>query len=237
LQLANSPAALEQARLHASELSGGTSNDSIYRAISQVIETLNLRGSVLDFGAGTGAFTHRLVESGRFDSISAADLMQKPAGVVAVNWICADLNDPLPVSGATFHCVIAAEVIEHLENPRAMARELFRLLRPGGTAIISTPNNESWRSLISLLLRGHHVAFCNGSYPAHITALLRKDLERIFGEAGFEPPQFRFTNHGGLPGKPTTSWQQASGGLLKGVRFSDNIIAVCRKPALHGSHE
>ena len=190
----------------------------------------DLRGSVLDFGSGTGSLARRLLQSGRFASVAAADLMSKPSDLDAVHWMRADLNEPLPTSNDAFDLVIAAEVIEHLENPRAMAREVFRLLRPGGTAIVSTPNNESWRSLISLLLRGHHVAFCNGSYPAHITALLRKDLERIFTEAGFENLQFRFSNHGGLPGKPTTSWQQASGGLLKGLRFSDNIIAICRKP-------
>ena len=211
-------------------MSGGTSSDIIYAAILQTVAELNLQGSVLDFGAGTGSLTRRLVESHRFASVAATDLMQQPAGLEHVQWIAADLNDSLPVPGSNFDVVIAAEVIEHLENPRSMARELFRILRAGGAAIISTPNNESWRALISLMLRGHYVEFCDGSYPAHITALVRKDLERIFVEAGFEAPQFRYTDHGGVPGKPTTSWQRISGGALKGLRFSDNIIAVCRKP-------
>lgn len=194
------------------------------------MDDFDLRGSVLDFGSGTGSLTRRLLQSGRFTSVAAADLMGKPSDLDAVQWMRADLNEPLPTSNGAFDLVIAAEVIEHLENPRAMAREVFRLLRPGGTAIVSTPNNESWRSLISLLLRGHYVEFCDTSYPAHITALLRQDLEHIFAEAGFEPPQFRFSNCGGLPGRPATSWQQASGGLLKGLRFSDNIVAICHKP-------
>lgn len=223
-------ATLEEARLRASKLSGGTSNDAIYEAILHTVDDLDLHGTVLDFGSGTGSLTRRLLQSGRFTSVAAADLMSKPSDLDTVTWIRADLNEPLPATDKSFDTVIAAEVIEHLENPRAMARELFRLLIPGGTAVVSTPNNESWRSLISLLMRGHYVAFCSGSYPAHITALLRKDLERIFVEAGFEAPQFRFTHHGGLPGKPTNSWQQMSGGLLKGLRFSDNITAICRKP-------
>ncbi len=232
---ANSPATLEQARQHASKLSGGTSGDAIYRAVLQIVDELNLHGSVLDFGAGTGSLTQRLIECARFEEVSAADLMQQPRSLGSVRWIHGDLNNSLPVADSSFDVVIAAEVIEHLENPRALARELFRILRPGGTAIVSTPNNESWRSLISLLLRGHHVEFCNGSYPAHITALLRKDLERILLEAGFEASSFRFTNQGGLPGKPTTSWQKISGGALKGLRFSDNIIAIAHKPLGKGA--
>ncbi len=196
----------------------------------RAIADLNLRGAVLDFGAGTGTLTHLLLESGRFTSVYAADLMAQPERSGAVQWIRADLNDPLPLAESFFDAVIAAEVIEHLENPRAMARELFRILKPGGTAIVSTPNNESWRALISLLMRGHYVEFCNGSYPAHITALVRKDLERVFTEAGFEQIQFRFTNHGGVPGMPTTSWQRISAGALKGLRFSDNVILIAHKP-------
>jgi 2-polyprenyl-3-methyl-5-hydroxy-6-metoxy-1,4-benzoquinol methylase len=233
-QTTSAPANLEQARMQAAEASGGISNEAIYGAILRAVIDLDLHGSVLDFVAGTGSLAGRLLQSGRFACVAAADLMEKPADLDPAHWICADLNYALPVTEGSFDTVIAAEVIEHLENPRSMARELYRLLKPGGVAIISTPNNESWRSLISLLVRGHYVAFWNGSYPAHITALLRTDLERITREAGFEPPEFRFTNVGGIPGKPTTSWQQISAGALRGLRFSDNILAVCRKPSIRG---
>jgi 2-polyprenyl-3-methyl-5-hydroxy-6-metoxy-1,4-benzoquinol methylase len=122
-------------------------------------------------------------------------------------------------------------VIEHLENPRQVAREWFRILKPGGTLILSTPNNESIRSLMALLVRGHYVAFLDSCYPAHITALLRKDLVRILTEAGFSDVRFHFTDHGGLPKLPAVSWQQVSWGLLNGCRFSDNVIATARVPS------
>jgi 2-polyprenyl-3-methyl-5-hydroxy-6-metoxy-1,4-benzoquinol methylase len=111
-----------------------------------------------------------------------------------------------------------------------MIREIFRILRPGGTAIVTTPNNETWRSLIALLVRGHFVYFGDSDYPAHITALLRKDFIRIFQEALFAAPEFYFSNSGGIPGKPLTSWQQVSFGALGGLRYSDNILALARKP-------
>jgi 2-polyprenyl-3-methyl-5-hydroxy-6-metoxy-1,4-benzoquinol methylase len=134
------------------------------------------------------------------------------------------------VPDGSYDVVVAAEVIEHLENPRAICRELFRLLRPGGHVLLSTPNNESWRSLVALVLRGHFVAFGDTCYPAHITALVRQDLDRVLGEAGFGPRSFAFTNDGGLPGMPSRTWQSVLGSRAGGVRFSDNVLVSARKP-------
>ena len=95
--------------------------------------------------------------------------------------------------------------------------------------ILSTPNNESFRSILTLLFRGHYAHFREKSYPAHITALLRKDLERILTEAGFTTARFHYTNSGMLP-RVRFSWQQVSFGVLGGLRFSDNVIAIAQKP-------
>ena len=100
-----------------------------------------------------------------------------------IEWIQADLNAPLPCPDASFDAIISTEVIEHLENPRAVFREFSRLLRPGGHLLLTTPNQESIRSLASLIVRGHHVAFLDESYPAHLTALVRRDMERLCLEA------------------------------------------------------
>ncbi|MBV9769068.1 MAG: methyltransferase domain-containing protein, partial [Bryobacterales bacterium] len=184
-----------------------------------------------DYGAGVGQLTRRLLALERFDRVSAADIMEVPSDLGRkVEWMEQDLNLAVPGHENSFDVVVAAEVIEHLENPRSMLREIFRILRPGGSAIITTPNNESWRSLIALLARGHYMAFGDSNYPAHITALLRKDLTRIFEEARFAAPVFRFTDSGGIPGHPAVNWQQISLGLLRGLRYSDNILAIAKKP-------
>lgn len=47
-----------------------------------------------------------------------------------------------PFGDASFDSIVAFEIIEHLEQPRRFAAELCRLLRPGGTAFLSTPNRE-----------------------------------------------------------------------------------------------
>jgi hypothetical protein len=58
---------------------------------------------------------------------------------------------------------------------------------------------------------------------------LRTDLDRLLGEAGFERQEFFYSNRGGLPKKPSLTWQRISGGWLAGKRFSDNIFAIARK--------
>ena len=215
----------------ASEHSKGISDEPIYVAIEERLAHLEASGALLDFGAGTAQLTARLYAGGRFRSLAAADLFARPEDLPAeISWLQADLNDRLPMPDASIDVVVAAEVIEHLENPRAIAREFFRLLRPGGKVVLSTPNNESWRSLIALLVRGHFVAFGGTSYPAHITALVRQDLERVLCEAGFMGPTFSFTSVGGLPGAPSRTWQALSGNRLRGLRFSDNVVVTAEKP-------
>ena len=221
---------LKEQRIRAAKASGGTSSDVIADRIVEIVKRSDLRGSLLDFGAGIGNLTRRLSALNRFEEIAGADILPRPADLSgAISWHCLDLNQAEALPKASFDVVIAAEVIEHLENPRAVAREWYRVLKSGGWLVLSTPNNESLRSLTALLFRGHYVEFGDSGYPAHITALLRKDLSRILQESGFSDVSFHFTNRGGVPGLPATSWQQLSFGLFKGCRFSDNVIATARK--------
>ncbi len=78
--------------------------------------------------------------------------------------------------------VAAVETIEHLENPRAFVRELVRLVKPDGWVIVTTPNQLSLLSLITLLIKHRFSAFQDVHYPAHLTALLEVDLKRIAAE-------------------------------------------------------
>ncbi len=223
---------LRQRRKVASQLSMGASDSSIYAAIDERLRLIRAEGDLLDFGAGTGQLTRLLHDSGRFRSVTGADLYPRSSELPAdVKWIEGDLNERLPAPPGTFDTIVAAEVIEHLENPRSIGRELFRLLRPGGAVVLSTPNNESLRSLAALVVRGHFVAFGDTSYPAHITALTRLDLVRVLTEAGFTDVQVSFTEQGGLPGLPSRTWQSLLGRFARGVRFSDNVVVNARKPS------
>jgi 2-polyprenyl-3-methyl-5-hydroxy-6-metoxy-1,4-benzoquinol methylase len=64
----------------------------------------------------------------------------------------ADINQ-VPLPDASYDVVIAHHVLEHVDNDRQAMSELFRLLRPGGLAVLSVPINAAqqqtylWRPL------------------------------------------------------------------------------------------
>jgi len=221
---------IQEDRLLRAEASKGVSSAHIHRQIVDIIAARRFSGAVLDYGAGTGNLSQLLCSLKCFSSVKAADILERPAALSSeVPWLAQDLNQALPLPDASLDLVAAAEVIEHLENPRAVVRDWRRMLKPGGSVIFSTPNNESIRALLSLLMRGHFAAFCNTSYPAHITALLRKDIERILDESGFAQAEFFYSCSGAIPKLPRLTWQKISAGLLRGVRFSDNVIVLAKK--------
>ncbi|MBW4462392.1 MAG: methyltransferase domain-containing protein [Nodosilinea sp. WJT8-NPBG4] len=229
-QSALTPSALHKHRQQAAEASAGISSEPIYTCFERELLHRSATGSVLDWGAGQGLLTQRLLNLKQFQSVTAADIQPRPETIdAAIKWSQADLNNPLTLENEIFDVIVSAEVIEHLENPRAIAREWFRLLKPGGLLIFSTPNNESWRAILALILQGHFVEFGDSSYPAHITALVRKDITHILSEAGFYSPEFVFTNIGKIPKFPHHHWQSLPLGFLRGVRFSDNVLAVTYK--------
>ena len=49
----------------------------------------------------------------------------------------------LPMAGETYDVVIANHVLEHIEDDRRAIRELFRVLRPGGIALLTAPINPT----------------------------------------------------------------------------------------------
>lgn len=214
----------------AAQNSAGISSSSIYITFESILKRNNLQGDLLDFGAGIGNLASRLRKLNRFSSITAVDILHPPKHLgLDICWNVQDLNNPLSFPDESFDVIVSSEVIEHLENPRAVAREWFRLLRSDGFLIFSTPNNESWRAILALIVQGNFVAFGKSSYPAHITALVRQDIEHILQESGFGAISFEFTNVGGIPKIPSLKWSEISGGMLKGLRFSDNILAIAKK--------
>ena len=95
-------------------------------------------GRVLDLAAGSGAFARRLLELGY--AVEACDLYPEQFKVSEVPVRFADLSERLPYEPASFEYLCCLEGIEHLEDQFAFLRECWRVLRPGGRLLLSTPN-------------------------------------------------------------------------------------------------
>lgn len=221
---------LHEQRLASAKASQGISGEPIYRTVLAFLKGVNPNYDLLEFGSGTGSLLRHICACGFKGNITAADILPLPEQLPdQVRWIQTDLNYPIDLPDNSFDLIVSTEVIEHLENPRAIFREFYRLLRPNGKLIVTTPNQESIRAYLSLIVGGHFVAFLDSCYPAHITALLRTDFVRICDEVGFSNPVFTYTNVGSIPKFPHIVWQQVSFNLLKGRLFSDNVMVVTNK--------
>ena len=225
------PATLEATRKAISSSSGGTSSRALKNAVMRLLGAPEHLGDVADWGAGTGDLTRALLETHRFTSLTAFDLWDRPPDLPPhVRWYTADLNEPVDCPSSSFDLVVSLGVIEYMENPYAFTRELFRIVRPRGRLILSTPNNESWRSLVSLICRGYFCAFPVHGNNFNLTALLQSDFEKILELAGFRNITFSGSGSGMFPKLPV-SWQSLSGGLLRGLRYNDDLIVTCEKPS------
>jgi cyclopropane fatty-acyl-phospholipid synthase-like methyltransferase len=148
---------------------------------------LPLGASVLDLASGSGAMCLRLKDMGMRPT--GTDLVCENFRLHSqVDFFTANLNEELPTHlHQKFDCVVATELIEHLENPRHLLRQCFSLLRPSGMLVLSTPNTESSISMAQFIRSGDFRWFAPAQYnnDGHITPILLPVLRHALEECGF----------------------------------------------------
>lgn len=105
---------------------------------------------ILELGTGSGEFMSVLKKRG-YNVIGLDILPNKILLEKGYDIRKCDLNEGLPFKKSSFDVVIGLEVLEHLYNPYEMMKEIRRVLRAGGYAIISMPNTASIFSRIGQL--------------------------------------------------------------------------------------
>ncbi len=144
---------------------------------------------LLDAPCGAGALAVSLTKAGY--ETSGADVDPQARVWLGGRFRLADLNARLPWPDANFDVMLSVEGIEHLENRFAFLREVHRILRPGGTLVVTTPNIVSLRSRVRFLGSGFFGGDPrplpeSGRHPLHhIAPATFPELRYAFHTSGF----------------------------------------------------
>lgn len=177
-------------------------HEAIHDTVVRILEK-EKRGPLLDVPAGEGALAARLITAG-FE-VSCCDLYPEIFRLKGVGIRQGDLNGDLPFDNHSFDFVTCLEGLEHIENPQQAIREFARVLRAGGTVIVSIPNILNIEERLKWLLYGYtshfkpmtraHVARLRAEYDnreeiaAHVNPIGYSELRYILEKYGFHVAQ------------------------------------------------
>jgi SAM-dependent methyltransferase len=105
---------------------------------------------IVDLSAGSGYIINEFLKAGA--KVKLYDLFPSQNTFCHVPCEKMDLQKTWPIEPFTADVVICAETIEHLPDQHFFFKEVSRILKPGGTLILTTPNSSSLRSRFSQFL-------------------------------------------------------------------------------------
>jgi 2-polyprenyl-3-methyl-5-hydroxy-6-metoxy-1,4-benzoquinol methylase len=204
----DSPSSGDSARDSGSDGAGDSGRDS---AGNSAGNSANASGSdarrslrVLDVGCGEGQLTAAVAQAGF--TVIGVDVAEEPLrraralhADIDVRRIPAEAGWPL--ADASFDVVWAGETIEHVTDTAGWLSELRRVLRSGGSLLLSTPAHERL-ALLRIALSGERFDRHFDPRSDHVRFYTRRTLARLLSDFGFEQVELRAA--GGLPGARRT---------------------------------
>src|SRR5690349_2313733 len=137
------------ARIYSTEITSEkiTSDNPIHQRLykAYVVAESMVRGDVLDVGCGEGRGLELLMS--KATSFTAVDKIKPVIDRLKNQHPEARLlsmNIP-PLTGLddnAYDFVVSFQVIEHIQDDHLFLREIHRVLKPGGTALLTTPNRK-----------------------------------------------------------------------------------------------
>lgn len=161
--------------------------------LSQVLRTcfnkhLRSEYSVLDLGCGDGQHYGMVLSSITRSHIGldiSGEALKEASrsGLKPCLW---SGQNGIPFKDGSFDAAVCIEVLEHIYDPEEVVGEMYRVLKPGGTAIISVPNIAYYRERL-LLLKGVFnpggsplAAWSNPWSDPHIRFFTPRTLKMLF---------------------------------------------------------
>lgn len=128
-------------------------NKRIKVVFDQLLKDVKLKNKkLLEVGHGLGFFSQEADKRGA--SVTGIDVGKKLATLskkrVSNGKFIVASADNIPFKDNTFDIVLCTEVIEHMDNPLAALKEIYRVTKVDGLIVITTPN-KVFKPLFSLL--------------------------------------------------------------------------------------
>jgi SAM-dependent methyltransferase len=136
---------------------------------------------LLDIGCGAGNMIHHL---SRYGTVKGVEMDPRPVAIAHQRGYDVDQGDAtqgLAYEDASYHVVTALDVIEHNEDDAAILREMVRVLKPGGHAVVTVP--------AFMWLWSH-----NDDINAHIRRYTAPELRDRLEAAGFRVQRMTYNN-------------------------------------------
>lgn len=158
--------------------------------------------TVVDIGCYSGAFVDALVKADLGRRVIGVDYDPENLRIARYlypqhTYIRASAY-ALGMDDASVDCITFQEVIEHLEGAAAAIKEINRVLKPGGTLILSTPHPYYWRDMAAFIahevgnrIRGRRqlrtaIYFAESEWNRHIYCWTPSTLLTLLVTNGFE---------------------------------------------------
>ena len=228
----------------------GLAPEPRFKKVLQIAEKLH-GDRLLDIGCGDGSFTVLLRDLLKAKETAGIEIAPEAVALLGAKGIKAhqiDIDEQaFPFSDNYFDVIYCGEIIEHLFNPDHLFQEVYRVLKLGGSCIVTTPNLAGWPNRFALLLG--YQPFATSVSPIHEGAgkLIMKGDEgqwghiRVFTVRALVElariNKFKVTKMTGCPVTAKTSSSKMLLGFLKAVysvlslspSLSSRIIIVIEK--------
>jgi SAM-dependent methyltransferase len=134
-----------------------------------------INGLVLENGCGVGMYVENLTSLGSHVIGLEYDLARASEARINSEKIINAAGEFIPLPSSTFDLVLSHEVIEHVQDDRAAIREMIRVLRPGGRAVIFCPNRGYPYETHGIFWKGKYY-FGNKLFVNYLPRILRDKL-------------------------------------------------------------
>lgn len=147
--------------------------------IQKWIKNLDKESHILDIGAANGTLAHLFLSLG-YRKVTFVDIddYRSVVDTKELQFIRWNANaESLAVDDKTIDCITALQIFEHLENPWHTVRECSRVLKTGGTFIITIPHGFDLVSKFRFFLSGDIVGYeYKNNHISFLTHAIRNKL-------------------------------------------------------------